>query len=356
MREDIIFRSSTLKLSIEVGRYLGGNLPAMLEFVKGAERLGVHSAWAGEAWGQDSATALAFLAGQTERIKLGAGILQISARAPSMTAMTALSLNALSKGRFLLGLGVSGPQVVEGLHGVPYGKPLTRLRETVEICRTAFAGERLQYEGTVFTLPLPGGEGKAIRLDHEPADIPIYLATLGPNALRYTGSAADGWLGTSFSPDHPDAHIGYIKAGAEAAGRSLADININVSARVEIGDDVDSMIQRRKRVVAFTMGGMGSAKTNFYNAAFQRAGFQEDALATQSLWMAGKRDEAAARVPDAMVTQFQLIGTEDMVRERLQAYRDAGVTVLKLGLDGTPLGHERLALLENVADMVETLA
>jgi F420-dependent oxidoreductase-like protein len=344
-----------LKLSIEVGRYLGGNLPEVLDFVQGADRLGVHSAWAGEAWGQDSATVLAFLAGQTERIKLGAGIFQISARAPSMTAMTALSLNALSKGRFLMGLGVSGPQVVEGLHGVPYQKPLTRLRETVEICRTAFAGDRLQYQGAAFTLPLPNGEGKAIRLDHEPAVIPIYLATLGPKSLRYTGSAADGWLGTSFSPDHPEAHLRYIDEGARAAGRSMADINISVSARVEIGSDVDGMIQRRKRAVAFTMGGMGSAKTNFYNEAFQRAGYEDDALAIQSLWVAGKRDDAAARVPDAMVSAFQLIGTADMVRARLEAYRDAGVTTLKLGLDSTPPGRKRLALLEQIVDMVETL-
>lgn len=344
-----------LKLAIESGRYLNGDLKAMCEFVCGADKLGVDAVWAGEAWGQDAATVLAFLAAETKSIKLGSGIFQISARAPSMTAMTALSLNALSEGRFMLGLGVSGPQVVEGLHGVPYTKPLTRLRETIDICRMAFAGERLKYDGDAFTLPLPGGEGKALRLDHAPADIPIYLATLGPRALKYTGAAADGWLGTSFSPDSPDAHLALISEGAETANRNLAAIDICASVRVEIGDDVDGMIQRRKPAVAFNMGGMGSANTNFYNAAFQRAGFTEDALAIQALWQAGDKQGAAERVPDAMVTSFQAIGTAGMVRDRLRKYREVGVTTLKLGLDGAPLGAARLALLEQIVDLVDDL-
>lgn len=344
-----------LKLAIESGRYLNGDLKAMREFVCGADQLGVDAVWAGEAWGQDAATVLAFLAAETKSIKLGSGIFQISARAPSMTAMTALSLNALSEGRFLLGLGVSGPQVVEGLHGVPFAKPLTRLRETIDICRAAFAGERLKYDGDVFKLPLPGGEGKAIRLDHAPADIPIYLATLGPRALKFTGAAAEGWLGTSFSPDSPGAHLDFIREGATSAGRDLADIDISASVRIEISEDVEAMIQRRKPAVAFNMGGMGSANTNFYNAAFQRAGFAEDAVAVQALWQAGDKQGAAERVTDAMVTSFQAIGTADMVRERLRKYRDVGVTTLKLGLDGAQMGTARLALLEQIVDLVTDL-
>jgi len=271
-----------------------------------------------------------------------------------MTAMTAMTLHDLTQGRFLLGLGASGPQVVEGMHGVRYTTPLTRLRETVEICRMIFAGEKVRYDGKVFQLPLPDSEGKAIRVAHEPVDVPIYLATLGPNSLHYTGSAANGWLGTSFSPEHPEAHLDFIRTGAEEAGRSMKEFDLCVSVRVELGDDVDAMIERRKAGVAFNMGGMGSGTTNFYNDAFKRAGFEEDARAVQALWMAGKRDEAAQRVPDEMVTQFQALGTPEMVRERLRKYRDVGVTTLKLGLDSAgPIGPKRFELLENIVDIVQ---
>ncbi len=348
--------STALQLAVEVGGWGRGQLEPTVEFVRAADRLGVYSAWAGEAWTHDAATILAYLAAHTRRIRLGTGILQNPARTPAMIAMTALALHDLSDGRFLLGLGASGPQVVEGLHGVAYRKPLTRLRETVEICRLAFAGERLRYQGQVYELPRGGGEGKALRLAHDPVDIPIYLATLAPAALRYTGAAADGWLGTSFSPDHPEAHFEYLRSGAEAAGRTLSELDLEVSVRVEIGEDVDAMIDRRRKAVAFNMGGMGSATTNFYNDAFKRAGFEDDARAIQQLWLDGKRDAAAARVPDAMVTQFQAIGTADMVRERLAAYRAAGVTTVKLGLDGTPQGPARIELLEQITDLVKDIA
>ena len=344
-----------MRLAVEIGRYLRGGLEDVRLFIQGADALGVDTAWAGEAWGQDGPTVLAYLAGQTKRIRLGAGIMQISARVPAMTAMTALSLNALSEGRFVLGLGVSGPQVVEGLHGVPYRKPLTRLRETVAICRAAFSGQRLEHAGDAFELPLRGSEGKALRLEHEPADIPLYLATLGPRALRYTGEVADGWLGTSFSPDFPDAHLSYLRQGAERAGRSLSEMDVAVSVRVEIGEDVEAMVERRKPAVAFNLGGMGSATTNFYNAAYRRAGFEDDAAAVQALWVAGKREAAARRVPDAMVVQFQALGTAEMVSTRLKKYRDIGVTTLKLGLDGAGHGRPRRELLEKVAELVDGL-
>ena len=345
-----------MKLAIEIWRIRPDALKLTANWVRHAERLGVAMAFSAEAWWSDAATPLAYLADKTSRIKLGTGIMQISARAPAMTAMTALTLHDMSDGRFVLGLGVSGPQVVEGLHGTPYSPPLTRLRETVEICRLIFAGEKVRYDGKAFQLPLPDSEGKAIRIDHAPVDIPIYLATLGPNSLRYTGAAADGWLGTSFSPDHAHAHLDHIRDGATKAGRTLEDLDLCVSARIEIGDDVDAMIEKRKPAVAFNMGGMGSAKTNFYNDAFKRAGFEEDARAIQSLWLAGNRDEAAARVPASMVTDFQILGTRDMARERLRKYRDAGVTTLKLGLDGAgPLGPKRFELLESVVELVEDI-
>jgi F420-dependent oxidoreductase-like protein len=345
-----------MKLAIELGGIQPDNLTLTTEWVQLAEKLGVAMAFSAEAWWSDAVTPLAYLADKTERIKLATGIMQVTARTPAMAAMTALTLHDLTGGRFVLGLGASGPQVVEGLHGVRYNPPLSRLRETVEICRMIFAGEKVRYDGKVYQLPLPDSEGKAIRIAHEPAEIPVYLATLGPNALRYTGGSADGWLGTSFSPDHPEAHLDYLEEGACQAERPLRELDLCVSVRVEIGDDVEAMIDRRRPQVAFNMGGMGSASTNFYNDAFKRAGYEEDARAIQALWLEGKRDAAAARVPDAMVTQFQALGTAEMVRERLKKYQAAGINTLKLGLDSAgPLGPARFELLEQIVDIVESL-
>ena len=345
-----------MKLAIELGSAQPETLSKTVEWVQIAERLGVDMAFSAEAWWSDAVTPLAYLADKTERIKLATGIMQVTARTPAMTAMTALTLHDLTGGRFILGLGASGPQVVEGLHGVKYNPPLTRLRETVDICRMIFAGEKVRYDGKVFQLPLPNSEGKAIRIAHEPTDIPIYLATLGPNALKYTGAAAQGWLGTSFSPDHPEAHMDFLSAGAAGANRTLRDLDLCVSVRVELGDNVEEMIERRKQGVAFNMGGMGSATTNFYNDAFKRAGYEDDARAIQSLWIDGKREEAARRVPDAMVTEFQALGTPNMVQERLRKYQEAGISTLKLGLDSAgPIGPKRYELLEQIVDLVENL-
>lgn len=343
-----------MRVSVAIGGYAGVDPTGVIEYVQAAEAIGVDEVWTAEAWGQDAITPLAFIAGHTSKIKLGTGIMQISARRPSMTAMTALSLNKLSGGRFLLGLGASGPQVVEGLHGVPYKGPLTRLRENVEIIRQAFKGERLKYEGEYYTLPLPGGEGKALKVDQPPADIPIYLATLGPKSLEYTGAAADGWLGTTFSPDHAEAHLAHIRKGAESAGRTLADIDLHVSCGIEIGDNVEEILQSKKPQVAFSMGAMGSAKTNFYNEAMQRAGYQDEAKEIQKLWVDGKRKEAAERVPDQMVEQFGAYGTEDMVRARLQKYYDVGIRSLGLGMGGGS-HRDRMAALEQVVDLAKSI-
>jgi F420-dependent oxidoreductase-like protein len=342
-----------LKAAIAVGGYARSNARKLVDLVQEAERLGVDSVWSAEAWGSDAVTSLAFLAGLTTRIKLGTGIMQISARTPSMTAMTALSLNELSEGRFLLGLGASGPQVVEGLHGVAYAEPLARLRENVEILRLAFAGKKLEYRGRHYVLPRPGGEGKALRLDHPPAPIPIYLATLAPRSLEFTGAAADGWLGTSFSPDHAGAHLDHIRRGAEQAGRKLTDIFLNAACTVAIGENVEEMIDARRPAVAFQMGAMGSARTNFYNDAFKRAGYVDDALAIQQLWLQGKRDEAAKRVPDAMVTEFGAIGTPDMVKARLRKYREAGINGLTLRIDAT--GKAWMDALAQTMDLIRAV-
>ena len=343
-----------MKTSIAVGGATHANIRGMVEFVQQAERLGVDYVWSAEAWGQDAVTSLAYLAGQTSRILLGTGIIQISARTPSMTAMTALALHDLSNGRFVLGLGTSGPQVVEGLQGVALPRPSHPAERDGRYCRMAFRGEKLRYAGQFHTLPRPGGEGKALRIDHPPANIPIFLATLAPKALEYTGAAADGWLGTSFSPDYAEAHLAHIRKGAQAVGRSLKDIALHASCTVAIGQNVEELIAAQKPAVAFSMGAMGSATTNFYNAAFQRAGFEDDAKAIQRLWIAGKRQEAVARVPDEMVTRFGAIGTPDMVRERFQKYQQAGVDALTLRIEAADL-TQRITKLEQVIDLIRSL-
>src|SRR5213593_3068915 len=202
-------------------------------YVTEAERLGVDFVWSHESWGLDAATPLAFMAARTSRIGLGTGIMQAGTRTPALIAMTALSLASMSNGRFRLGLGVSGPQVIEGWHGVRFDRPVRRLRETVEIVRRAAAGERLSYKGEVYELPLPGGEGKALRVAAKPrAGIPIYLATLSPRSLEMTGEIADGWLGTSFMPEHASVFLDHLAVGAKRAGRSLDALDLHVSAGV----------------------------------------------------------------------------------------------------------------------------
>ena len=333
-----------MKVSIGIGGAASNaqrDFQEHVAFVTEAEKLGVDAAWSAEAWGQDAVTPLAYLAARTERIRLGTGIMQISARTPSMTAMTALSLAAISGDRFLLGLGVSGPQVVEGLQGRPFRAPLTRLRETVDIVRLAFAGERIRYDGKHHRLPLPGGEGKALRLAQGAnPNIPIYLATLGPKALVYTGEAADGWLGTSFVPNAADAHLAHIRQGAEAAGRSMRDIDIQVGGTVGFGD-AEELAAPLKAGLAFTLGAMGSAATNFYNDAYKRSGWESVAREAQALWVAGRRDAAVQAIPTEMVLAGNLLGSEADVRERLAAYRDAGVTTIRLSPVGRDLA-ERL--------------
>ena len=346
-----------MKVSIGIGGAASGarrDFQEQVDFVVEAEKLGVDAVWSAEAWGQDAIAPLAYIAARTERIRLGTGIMQISARTPSMTAMTALTMAAISGDRFLLGLGASGPQVVEGLQGRPFKAPLTRMRETVDIVKLAFAGERIAYQGRYHQLPLPGGEGKALRLAQPGNDkIPIYLATLGPKALEYTGEAADGWLGTSFTPDHASAHLDYIRRGAEAAGRSLADIDIQAGGTVAFGD-AEALAQPMKAGLAFTLGAMGSARTNFYNDAYKRGGWDAVARESQALWVAGRRNEAAAVIPDAMILQANLLGDEAAVRARLALYRDAGVTTLRLAPAGRD-PHARLDTLGRAMDLIRGL-
>ncbi len=333
-----------------------GNWEPAVTYAVEAERLGVAMAWTAEFWGYDAATPLAYLAARTTRLRLGSAIMQVGTRTPAMLAMTAMTLAALSQDRFILGLGVSGPQVMEGWHGVRFERPLQRMRETIEIVRKVTRGERLAYSGTIYELPLPGGEGKALKSVARPCpNLPIYLATLGPKNLELTGSLADGWLGTSFIPEHASMFFEPIAAGAKQAGRSLADIDLQVSAGVvSFSDDVERLIPPRKPGLAFTLGAMGSRQHNFYNDVYRRAGYTDVAAEVQDLWLKGDREAATARVPDELVLKTNLIGTEDMVRERIRIHRAAGVNTLRVEPDGETL-DERLATLARFMELVNEL-
>ena len=351
----ISHRCAGMRTSISFGGAggTGDDWPDVVEYVREAERLGVDFAWSAEAWGQDAVSAVAYLAAATSRIRLGTGIMQITARVPPMIAMTALSLDRLTGGRFVLGLGVSGPQVVEGMHGVRFARPLERLRETLDIVEMALRGERIAYHGRHFTLPLPDGEGKAIALSLSPRpELPIYLATLGPRSLELTGERARGWLGTSFVPERAEVFFEPLARGAARAGRVLSDLDLQVGGRLRITGDVDEAVAKLKPAMAFQLGAMGSAATNFYNDAFRRAGWEDEAREVQRLWLDRRRKEAVAAVPDDLILHSSLIGTPAMVRERIRRYHDAGVTTLRLSPIGDTVA-ERLDQLGQALDLVD---
>jgi F420-dependent oxidoreductase-like protein len=340
-----------MKTSISIGSayYNGEDWDGLVEYTVEAEKAGVDSAWSAEAWGMDAIVPLAYIAARTEKIKLGTGIMQISSRVPSMIAMTAQSLDTVSNGRFMLGLGVSGPQVVEGLHGANFAQPLGRLKECIAIIKKGLKGDRIEYDGKHYVLPRPGGEGKPIRLSQPPRpELPLYLATRGPKSLELTGEVANGWLGTSFIPEHADIFLEPMARGAAKSGRTLADIDIQIGASFELGDDVDAMIEARKPALAFTLGAMGSAQTNFYNDAFKRAGYEEAAVEVQRLWVEGNKPEAIKQVPDEMVLKTNLIGTKEMIRERLKVYKSVGVSTLSLRTGGKSWKEKLDALCEAV--------
>lgn len=344
-----------MKTAIGIGGAASGKkreFDKVVAFAVEAEKLGVDQAWSAEAWGHDAISTLAYLGARTETMTLGTGIMQISARTPSMTAMSALTLSSITGDRFILGLGASGPQVVEGLQGQSFAKPLTRMRETIEIVRLAFRGEKLNYQGQHYVLPRPGGEGKALRLSQPPnPEIPIWLATLSPRALELTGELADGWLGTSFTPEAAEAHLKFLRRGAEKAGRSLSDLTLCVGTSIAFTDDPEPLIQKAKSNMAFQLGAMGSARTNFYNDAYKRGGFEDVAIEVQKLWIEGRRDEAAKRVPDEMIVRTTLYGDEAFVRERIRRYRDVGIGVFRLD----PVGADTRERLETLGRAVEII-
>jgi F420-dependent oxidoreductase-like protein len=343
-----------MKIALSIGSayYDGSDWEGLVELVRAADRIGVDFAWTAEAWGMETIAPLAYVAPLTQRIKLGTGIMQINARTPATTAMTALTMARLTNDRFCLGLGVSGPQVVEGLHGAPFDKPLARLREYISIVRKGIAGERVTSEGPHYQLPRPGGEGKALRLSMPPKpDIPIYLATLGPKMLELTGEVADGWLGTSFMAEAADQVLPHLQAGAAKSGRTLADLDLQINATVEIGDDVDALIAKYRPMAAFTLGAMGSAKTNFYNAAYSRAGWGDMAQKVQALWVSGDKPSAIAAVADEFVLAAMFVGTDAMVADKIRSTVAVGINTLRLA----PVGRGSAEQIENLERTVATI-
>ncbi len=343
---------------MRIGISLPGIDRASLDFVVEADRLGADSVWVPEAWMYDALTPLGYLAATTRRIRLASGIVQLGARSPAMVAMSALALQTMSDGRFVLGIGTSGPQVMEGWHGVPFDRPIDRTSESIDIIRQIVAGERLIHDGAVYTLPLAGGGGRALRSPVGGPDvrIPIHVAALGTRNLRLTGAKADGWIGTAFMPESADVFLEPIVEGAARAGRDLDDVELSVAAGLEFTDDPEPAGRRHAAGYAFTIGAMGSLSANFYNQAFARQGFPDAVAEVQALWMAGDRQSAAEKVPIEFGFRTNLIGDDAAVSDRLRLYRDAGIDTLRISIgDGEDDNRARLDALARLLDLVATV-
>jgi F420-dependent oxidoreductase-like protein len=346
-----------VKLGLHIGYWgLGLTAPQQLELVLEAERLGYDSVWTAEAYGSDAATILAWLAQATSTIKLGSAIFQMPGRSAAMTAMTAATIDQLSDGRMLLGIGSSGPQVAEGWHGQRFARQLQRTREYVAVVRMALARERVAFDGETLQLPLPDGPGKALKLTIASVQerIPIYIAAIGPKNTTLAAEIADGWLPTLFSPEHvgefrPLLEEGFARAGD---GKGFADFDIVPTVTAMVSEDRESARDAMRHYVALYVGGMGSRKQNFYNALVQRYGYEDAAREVQDLYLEGRKDEAAAALPGELIDTLCLVGPRDFVRERIAVYRDAGVGTLMI----SPMAwtfEDRIAQLRAVAELAE---
>src|SRR5690242_3890134 len=337
-----------MRLGMHIGYWgLGLTSDEQLKLVQEAESLGYDSVWSAEAYGSDAATVLAWLAGQTEKIKLGSAIFQMPGRSPAMTAMTAVTLDQLSNGRMLLGIGSSGPQVAEGWHGQPFAKQLARTREYVDILRLALGRERVEYKGDTYELPIPNGPGKALKLMIPPVQskIPIYIAAIGPKNTALTGEIADGWIPTFFSPEYMHEARKLLEEGAanREGGKLPDDFDIAPTVQIAIDDDIERARDVMRPVLALYIGGMGSRDKNFYNQLVSRYGFEDAARKVQDLYLDGKKDEAAAALPDELIDQTTLAGSADHIKERLAVYADAGVGTLMMSpMDFTAEGRSRV--------------
>ena len=321
--------------------YSGATLALDIERVLEAERLGYASVWTAEAYGSDAVSPAAWIAARTTRIHVGTGIMQIPARTPAMTAMTAMTLDALSAGRFRLGLGVSGPQVVEGWHGQPFGKPLVKTREYVEIVRAIFRREKpLEFRGEYYRIPYAGadatGLGKPLKsILHGRASVPIYLAAVGPKNVALAAEIADGWIPVFYSARRASLFREWLDAGFKASGRSPQTFDIMPMVSVVVGSDVAACRALVKPRVALYVGGMGARGRNFYNDIARRYGYEDAAKTIQDFYLSGKKAEAEAAVPDALVDEVALCGPKERIRERLSEWKSAGVTTLMVAGDAT---------------------
>ena len=344
-----------MKLGVHIGYWgLGLTSEDQLEIVQEAERLGYDSVWAAEAYGSDTATVLGWLAGQTSTIRLGSGIFQMPGRSAAMTAMTAATIDQISNGRMILGIGSSGPQVSEGWHGVRFGKQLARTRDYVAVLRMALARERLEYSGETLELPLPDGPGKALKLTIGPVQdqVPIYIAAIGPKNTQLTGEIADGVIPTLFSPEHVAVMRDELQIGVDRAGngKTLADIDIAPTVQVYVSDNLEDARNLMRPFIGLYVGGMGSREQNFYNQLVRRYGFEDAAQEVQDLYLDGKKDEAMAALPDELIDMVAICGPADHVRERIAAYREAGVGTLGV----SPVAftrEERITQLRLIAEL-----
>ncbi len=347
-------RRFLVRLGLNIG-YSAGRVDLPVALVQEADRLGVYVVWTAEAYGSDAVTPLAWLGALTERIKLGTAIMQMPARTPANTAMTAMTLNQLSGGRFLLGLGLSGPQVVEGWHGVGYRRPLTRTREYVEITRTIFKRETpLAYNGAIYQIPYRGkdatGLGKPLKsmLSAQP-DIPIYLASIGPGNVELTAEIADGWLPMFFSPQrYAETYKQAIDAGLAKAGKAAADFDIAPSVLVAVEDNLEVAYNMVRPLLALYIGGMGAKGKNFYYDLAVRYGYEAAANEIQDLYLSKRQGEAMMKVPPDLIDEVALVGPQERIRERLTAWQDSPITTLNIA----PMGNDPLATLRTIAEMV----
>jgi F420-dependent oxidoreductase-like protein len=344
-----------MKLGVHIGYWgLGLTSEDQLEIVQEAERLGYDSVWAAEAYGSDTATVLGWLAGKTSTIRLGSGIFQMPGRSAAMTAMTAATIDQISNGRMILGIGSSGPQVSEGWHGVRFGKQLARTRDYVAVLRMTLARERLEYSGETLELPLPDGPGKALKLTIGTVQdqVPIYIAAIGPKNTQLTGEIADGVIPTLFSPEHVAVMRDELQIGVDRAGngKTLADIDIAPTVQVYVSDNMEDARNLMRPFIGLYVGGMGSREQNFYNQLVRRYGFDDAAQEVQDLYLDGKKDEAMAALPDELIDMVAICGPADHVRERIAAYRDAGVGTLGV----SPVAftrEERITQLRLIAEL-----
>lgn len=326
-----------MRLGLMLG-YAAGNIELPINLVQEADRLGVHAVWTAEAYGSDAVSPLAWLGAQTERIHLGTAIMQMPARTPANTAMTAMTLNQLSGGRFLLGLGLSGPQVVEGWHGAPYARPLTRTREYVDIVRAILRRQApLTYDGDLYQIPYQGpgatGLGKPLKSTlHAQPDIPLYLAAIGPQNVALAAEIADGWLPIFFAPTQYDAVFApHVQKGlARRAAGDAATLDIAPMTPVVIDDSLDACYNALRPMLALYIGGMGARNKNFYNDLAVRYGYEAAAHEIQELYLSGQRFDAMSKVPGALIDEIALVGPKERVRERLSLWRDSPITTLNM--------------------------